>query len=383
MSKSIATITCLTVMLLALLASCASSEQPDSEAAGDPSDFQVVDATALTLQPVTEDLQDPWGMDFLSSDQLLVTEQGGRLLLVDLANGSQQEISGVPASERAGQGGLLDVLVEHSEDTVMVYLSYSIAGDGGYTTRVARGRLQGTTLVDLEVLFTAQPFYDTKRHFGSRLLIADGYLYATVGDRAQRKFAQDLTTHNGTVIRLHPDGRVPAGNPFVDRSGARPEIWTYGHRNPQGMARHPDGSIWVSEHGPQGGDELNRLQAGANYGWPIITYGEEYGGGKIGEGSARAGMQQPLKYYLPSIATAGIDFYQGDRYNWDPSVLVAGLRFTHLNRVTLEGAGVGAEYRHFGERKLRFRDVQVGPDGYVYVLAGGDTLYRVEPSGSH
>jgi glucose/arabinose dehydrogenase len=349
----------------------------------EPADASVPIADrGLVLEPLNTELDKPWGMDFLSEGEVLVTQQGGKLLRFDLAGGETVEISAVPESAEHGQGGLLDVLVEQTDRGSMVYLSYTHATDDGYTTRVSRGLLQGDALVDVQVLFTALPYYDTKYHFGSRLLIVDDYLFLTVGDRGKRDYAQDLSRHNGSVMRIHRDGRVPADNPFVDTPGAKPEIWTYGHRNPQGLARHPDGSIWVSEHGPKGGDELNQLEPGNNYGWPIITYGEEYRGGKIGEGTEKPGMEQPEKYYLPSIATCGMDFYSGDTYpGWSDSVLVTALALTHLNRVELDGAGLGDEFRHFDDSQLRFRDVQVGPDGYVYVLAGNG-IYRVTPGGS-
>jgi glucose/arabinose dehydrogenase len=253
-----------------------------------------------------------------------------------------------------------------------------------YSTRVSRARLVGGALVELQELFTAQPFFGERHHFGSRLLLHDGFLYITVGDRGNRDLAQSLETHNGKVIRLTEDGAVPEDNPFVQQAGARPEIWTYGHRNPQGIALHPgNGRIWVAEHGPQGGDEINVLEKGANYGWPLVTYGEEYGGGKIGEGTHRAGTVQPLVYWVPSIGTGNIDFYTGDLYpGWKPSLLVAALKLTRISRLELAGDGLGAETRLLSELKLRIRDLQVGPDGRVYALAGGSRLIRLEVTGS-
>lgn len=365
-------------LLLAALTACKSGPGLQASEAKPP----IVDQ-ALALQPLTLELEKPWGMDFLDNRSLLITQQGGKLLRFDMESGALVEITGVPESTEHGQGGLLDVLVERDGTDTRVYLSYTHANGEGYTTRASRGVLRGDALDDIEVLFTAEPYYDTRYHFGSRLLIVDDYLFLTVGDRGKRDYAQDLSRHNGSVMRIHRDGRVPADNPFLDTPGAKPEIWTYGHRNPQGLARHPDGSIWVSEHGPKGGDELNRLEPGNNYGWPVITYGEEYSGGKIGEGTEKPGMEQPVKYYVPSIATCGMDFYRGDTYpGWSDSLLVTALALTHLNRVELDGEGLGEEYRHFDDSQLRFRDVQVGPDGYVYVLAGSG-LYRVTPqSGS-
>ncbi len=367
------------VSLLILFAGLGACSGADTVEAG-ANDGSVVDGD-LRLEPLQLDLESPWGMDFVDEQHLLITQQGGSLLHLALASGELTEVAGVPEATEHGQGGLLDVLVEHSEGGPVVYLSYTHADDEGYTTRVARGRLNGAALEDVEVLFTAMPYYDTKYHFGSRLLIIDDYLFITVGDRGNRDFAQDLSRHNGSVMRIYKDGRVPGDNPFVGRDDARPEIWTYGHRNPQGMARHPDGSVWVNEHGPRGGDELNRLVAGTNYGWPIITYGEEYRGGKIGEGTAKPGMAQPEKYYVPSIATSGMAFYRGDVYpGWSDSVLSGALALTHLNRVELTDKGLGKEHRYFDDSQLRFRDIHVSPDGQVYVLAGSG-LYRLTTEG--
>ena len=360
-----------------LLNACSSAEVENSSPVH-------VSESGLRMEELAGGLADPWGMDFLPDGTLLVTEKPGGLLWLDLASGERQAVTGVPESREIGQGGQLDVLVHPVDgEAPWIYLSYAVEKDGKYSTRVSRARWAQGELTDLEVLFTALPYYSTKRHFGSRLLIHDGYLYFSVGDRANRDYAQDLGRHNGKVMRLYPDGQVPADNPFVGRADTQPEIWTYGHRNPQGMALNPvDGSIWVVEHGPRGGDEINRLVAGTNYGWPIITYGQEYAGGKIGIGTHKEGMAQPQKYYVPSIAACGMDFYSGDLYpGWKDSFLIAALRGTHLNRVRVEGEDIGQEYRLFEDSQLRFRDVQQGPDGYVYVLAGGDRLFRLLPSG--
>lgn len=341
------------------------------------------DLEDVTLVTLVENLDDPWGMDFLPGGDLLVTEKTGQLNRIDSGDWTSTPVSGLPAiARKAGQGGLLDVLVHPDFATNQwVYFSYAIADGETYTTRVSRGRLEGSTLAAVETLFTAQPFFDTRRHFGSRLLLDDGYLYITVGDRANRELAQSLNTHNGKVMRLLEDGAVPQDNPFVGLDTARPEIWTYGHRNPQGMAQHPvNGSIWVAEHGPQGGDEINVLLRGSNYGWPLATYGEEYGGGKIGEGSELAGTVQPITHWVPSIGTGGIAFYSGDEYSsWQPSLLVAGLKLTRISRLDLVGDGVGQEHLLLDKLKLRIRDVQFGPDGKLYALAGGDRLVRLDP----
>ena len=338
--------------------------------------------TGFKVKTLVQWLNEPWGLDFLPDGRLLVTEKDGTLKLVNPQGWTTVDVDGVPDSANEGQGGLLDVLVHpRFTENSLVYLSYSVALEGGFTTRVARGRLRGNTLEDLEVVFTALPAFPQRRHFGSRLLLDQGYLYITVGDRGNRDLAQALDTHNGKVMRLTEEGHVPPDNPFVGQAGARGEIYSYGHRNPQGIARHPfNDSIWVSEHGPQGGDEVNVLRRGANYGWPVITYGEEYGGGKIGEGTHKAGMEQPLVYYTSSVAVGGIDFYVGDAYpGWRPSLLVSSLRLTRINRLELDGEGVGRETRLLGDLNMRVRDLQVGPDGLVYALADRSRLIRLEP----
>jgi len=335
--------------------------------------------TTVWVRTLVSGLQNPWGMDFLPDGELLLTEKTGGLKRINLLDFSVGEISGMPATVDAGQGGMMDVLVHPDfADNGMIYLSYAVEESGRYRTRVMKARLQDDRLVDQQVLFTAQPFFAERRHFGSRLLIDGGYLYLTVGDRGNRDLAQSLQSHNGKVMRLHEDGTVPEDNPFVGREDARPEIWSYGHRNPQGIARHPvTGDIWVSEHGPQGGDEINRVERGANYGWPLVTYGEEYGGGKIGQGTELEGTLQPLTYYVPSIGTGGIDFYVGNKYpGWKNSLLVAGLRLSLISRVELQEGGLGKQTKLL--MKMRVRDVQVGPDGLVYALADGSSLVRLE-----
>lgn len=338
--------------------------------------------TPIRVKTLVQWLDEPWGMDFLPDGRLLLTEKPGRLKLLMPGSWQPTELSGVPEIANEGQGGLMDVLVHpRFEENGWIYLSYSVAVEGGFTTRVSRARLRGHSLVELKELFTALPAFGQRRHFGSRLLLDDGYLYITVGDRGNRELAQDLSTHNGKVIRLFADGGIPADNPFVGQAGARGEIYSYGHRNPQGIARHPfNGSIWVSEHGPKGGDEINILKPGSNYGWPVITYGEEYGGGKIGEGSHKPGMEQPLIYYTPSIGVAGIDFYTTSNYpGWKSSLMVSGLRMTRINRLELEGDGLGRETRLLGDLDMRIRDVKVGPDGLLYALADRSRLIRLEP----
>ncbi len=373
------------LFVLSALTVALQSQAQEAATEGGPISAPAVEPlSGIALVTVVEGLDEPWGMDFLPDRRLLVTEKSGALKRIDPASGAIDLIEGVPESVAPGQGGLLDVLVHPDfADNGWVYLSYVVAGEEAdqTTTRVSRGRLVDDTLQDVEVLFTAEPAFNTRRHYGSRLLLDDGYLYITVGDRGNRHLAQSLETHNGKVIRLTEEGAIPLDNPFAGKSGAQAEIWSYGHRNPQGMAKHPlSGAIWVAEHGPQGGDEINVLKRGANYGWPLATYGEEYGGGKIGEGTHKQGTEQPLVYWVPSIGASGIAFYNADTYSdWAPSLLVGALKLTRLDRLQLEGEGVGEETQLMGALKLRIRDVQVGPDGRVYLLADGSRLLRLDP----
>jgi glucose/arabinose dehydrogenase len=378
--------TAFTALLLTLLASCVvPGQEPgmvlDAQETVPFSDEGNHDSGILA-KTLVKGLVDPWALAFLPDGHILVTERGGALKLIDPVAFLVTDIGGVPESASAGQGGLMDIRVHPQfERNKLIYLSYTVERDGKYSTRVSRAQLRGKQLLEVEELFTAQPYFEQRRHFGSRLLLDEGYLYITVGDRGNRDLAQSLETHNGKVIRLTEAGEVPIDNPFVSVPGARPEIWSYGHRNPQGIAKHPhNGEIWVAEHGPQGGDEVNRLAPGANYGWPVITYGEEYGGGKIGSGSHADGMEQPLVYWVPSIGTGGMAFYTGELYpGWTDSMLVAGLRLTRLIRMELVGDKLGKETRLMANLDMRFRDVRTGPDNHVYALADGSRLIRLDP----
>ncbi len=335
---------------------------------------------------VTEGLEYPWGMAFLPDGRILVTERPGRLRLVVEGKLDPAPIGGLPEIAATGQGGLLDVAL-HPEypDNGWIYLSYAAAGPGGVGTEVMRGRLDGHRLVNQQLLFRVSPKSRGGRHFGSRLVFDNkGYLFITAGERGDRERAQDLGDTAGSVIRLHDDGRIPADNPFVGVSGARPEIYSYGHRNPQGAALHPDtGVLWIHEHGPQGGDELNIISAGANYGWPVITFGKEYGTGwDIGEGTHKEGMVQPIHYWVPSIAPSGMAFYTGDRFPaWRGNLFVGALKFQLLVRLELRGDRVVMEQRYLRGRIGRIRDVRNGPDGYLYLLTDDPAgrLMRLEP----
>lgn len=328
-------------------------------------DFQV--------QTFTQGLEHPWALAFLPDGRMLVTERPGRLRILE-SDGTltTEPVPGVPEVAARGQGGLLDIALHPDfESNRLVYLSYSLLGENGMTTAVSRARFENGRLEELERIFTAEPFSGTTHHFGSRLVFdRDGHLFITVGDRGEKKRAQDINDHAGSLIRLHDDGSIPEDNPFVGQEDARPEIFSYGLRNPQGLTLHPEtGVLWEHEHGPRGGDEVNTPQKGLNYGWPVITYGMAYTGGTIGEGTHREGMEQPLLHWSPSIAPSGMDFYDGAHFEgWQGDLFVGALVRTHLVRLEVENEEIVGEEKLLEERGQRVRDVRSGPDGYLYVV---------------
>jgi glucose/arabinose dehydrogenase len=339
------------------------------------------------LKVVSKGLEHPWSLAFLPDGRMLVSERRGRLRLVD-ANGrlDPEALRGLPPIAAVGQGGLLDVVLHPDyHENGWIYLSYVAAGAGGYGTEVLRARLKGKTLVEVQILFRMLPKSTRGQHFGSRLVFdRQGFLYITLGDRGDRQRAQRLDDHAGSVIRLHDDGRVPADNPFRDQPGARPEKFTLGNRNLQGAALHPQsGQLWTHEHGPQGGDEINIIRAGVNYGWPVITFGRNYGSGTpIGEGTAKPGMAQPLYHWTPSIAPSGMAFYTGDRFPaWQGNLFVGALRDQMLVRLQLDGPQVVHEERLLQGSIGRIRDVRNGPDGFLYLLTDSPQgiIARLEP----
>ena len=346
---------------------------------------------AVRVRILTRGLDRPWSLAFLPDGRMLVTERAGRLRYV-AADGmlDPTPISGLPAAvtERR-QGGLHDVVLHPDfSRNRLVYLAYAGRGDGGYGTELARGRLDGHRLTGVKVLFRALPKSFGGRHFGGRVVFdGKGHVFLTLGDRGNRPSAQDLGNHAGSVIRLTEDGGVPRDNPFRSSvAGARPEIYTVGNRNIQGAAINPwTGELWTHEHGPQGGDEVNIIRAGVNYGWPVITYGRNYGiGTRIGEGTHKQGMAQPLYQWTPSIAPSGMAFYDGDKFpGWRGNLLVGALRFRLLSRLELDGKRVVREERILERTIGRIRDVRVGPDGYVYLLSDetSGVIARLEPAG--
>ena len=341
----------------------------------------------LRVVTLTRGLEYPWSLAFLPDGRMLVTERPGRLRVIRDGKLDPQPVDGLPPIAAYGQGGLLDVAPHpRFAENALIYFSFAARGSDGVGTEVARGRLVGNRLEQVQVIFRQNPKGSGGRHFGSRLVFdRAGYLYVTLGDRGEMARAQLPDDHAGSVIRIHDDGRVPQDNPFVGKPGWKPEKYTLGNRNMQGAALHPEtGVLWTHEHGPQGGDEVNVIRAGVNYGWPVITYGVNYGTGtKIGEGAAKPGMAQPLHYWVPSIAPSGMAFYTGDKFpRWRGDLLVGALRDEMLVRLKLDGEKVVSEERMLRNVLGRIRDVRVGPDGYVYLLTdeSNGVLARLEPA---
>jgi len=344
----------------------------------------------IASQEIARGLEHPWALVFLPDGRLLITERPGRMRVVTREGAISRPVAGLPSVDARGQGGLLDVVLgpDFATDR-LIYWSYAEPrGNGANATSVARGRLSddATRIDDVQVIFRQQPAWRSRAHFGSRLVFdGEGHLYVTLGERSNpepRQLAQDLATHLGKIVRINPDGSVPPDNPFAGQDGVRPEIWSYGHRNVQGADLNPDtGALWTIEHGPQGGDELNVPHAGRNYGWPIISYGEDYSGAPIGEGIAvREGMDQPVYYWDPVIAPGDMDFYRGDLFPWRGDILIAGLASEALVRLELAGQRVSGEER-FALGVGRVRDLAESEDGAIWIVTDEDDgrLLRLTP----
>ena len=331
------------------------------------------DQANFRLIEIASGLEHPWGLTFLPNSDILVTEREGRLRIVRNGELDPNPLTGIPENIYvAGQGGMLDVAVHPEFETNrLVYLSYAGLGEGGAGTEVMRGRLDGNNLEEAEVIFTVEPKTRGRLHYGSRLVFAtDGTLLITIGDRYNRMHdAQDPDNHLGTTIRINDDGSVPENNPFIDHPSYQPEVFSYGHRNAQGLAIRPsDNSIWAHEHGPRGGDEVNKLEAGKNYGWPAITYGIDYSGAIISDQTHAEGMEQPVIYWDPSIAPSGMTFYDGAAFpEWQGDLFVGALVQRHLRRLEMNGDQVIAQ-EVLLDGMARIRDVRNGPDGSLYIL---------------
>ncbi|WP_097303395.1 PQQ-dependent sugar dehydrogenase [Pseudomonas chlororaphis] len=376
--KTLLATVCASLVLSSALPAVADTQQLQSEQG------------PLSVTPVVEGLDHPWALAFLPDRQgILVTERPGNLRLVGADGKLSAPLGGVPQVWAKGQGGLLDVVLspDFKQDR-LVYLSYAEGGGEGGTagTAVGRGRLSEDlkTLKDFQVIFRQAPKLSTGNHFGSRLVFdRDGYLFITLGENNERPTAQDLDKLQGKIVRLYPDGRVPEDNPFVGQPGVRPEIWSYGHRNPQGAALNPwSGTLWDNEHGPKGGDEINLIERGKNYGWPLATHGINYSGAPIPEaqGKTAPGTVGPRHVWEKSPGISGMAFYDGDRFKaWQHNLFIGALASQELIRLQFDGDKVGHEERLLGELKERIRDVRQGPDGYLYVLTDEDKgrLYKV------
>ena len=340
------------------------------------------------LATVADGLAFPWCLAFLPNGDMLVTERNGGLRIIRDGVLDPQPVAGLPPTFARGQGGLFDVLPHPDfSSNGLLYISYAHRQDGGNATRIARGRFDGTTLHDVAPIFTVAPLKRPPLHYGGRMaFLPDGTLLMTTGDGfVHREAAQRLDNLLGKVVRLDENGAAPADNPFVDVAGARPEIWTYGHRNPQGIvvAASPDGetAIYLHEHGPRGGDELNRLRPAVNYGWPVATFGIDYNGAVISPFTEYAGMEQPLLHWTPSIAPAGMAWYDGDLFpDWRGDLFVTSLVFSYVERIDLEAGEIVGQERLFEEIGRRLRDIRVGPHGHLYILtdSANGSVIRVE-----
>ncbi|MCW8090856.1 PQQ-dependent sugar dehydrogenase [Alteromonas sp. ASW11-130] len=350
------------------------------------SSAHAADSVNLQVNELASGLNHPWGMTFLPDNRLVITERGGSIQIYDAKNGLSGNLEGVPDVAANNQGGMLDILADPDfANNHTLYFCYSKPGDGGSSSAVRRAKLEGEKLVNGEDIFIAKPLIDNGFHFGCRLgFDAQKNLYITLGDRYKyMQEAQNPDNHYGTIVRVRADGSVPEDNPFTE--GKAPEVFSYGHRNVQGLTVHPKtGDIWAMEHGPKGGDEVNKLGKGKNYGWPVITYGVDYSGEIISDKTEQEGMEQPVIYWDPSIAPSGMTFYYGDKFKeWEGDLLVGALKFTHLRRIEMDGDNPGKEHEYLRDRNQRIRDVEVGPDGLIYLLTdeANGKLLQVSPKG--
>lgn len=349
-----------------------------------PAPAQSISSSAGPLQVslVLDGLQEPWGLAFLPNGGFLITERVGRLVFVS-PDGQRLAVSGLPPVAVQGQGGLLDVMVPRDfAASRQIFLSFAKqqAGGAGTALVVAKLSADNRSLLELRQIFEMSPGSGGGRHFGSRIVEApDGKIFLTVGERGDRPAAQDLSRHNGSIIRINRDGSVPADNPFVGQAGALPEIWSLGHRNPQGAAQDAQGRLWVSEHGAKGGDEVNLIRRGANYGWPVISYGQHYSGAQIGEGTVKSGLEQPVHYWDPSIAPSGLMIYSGKLWpQWQGHFFIGSLKFDYISRLDPKTDWQEEVIR--SNRTGRVRDIREAPDGSIWFLSVNQgAIYRLDP----
>ncbi len=332
-----------------------------------------VKAADYQLKKIVSGLGIVWGMDFISNNEIIFTQRSGEAGVVNLKSNSVEYLDGVPTVLSEGQGGLLDVAVNDNQ----LYFTYSKPVQGGSATTLASAQINNNQLINWKDLLITSSVNENVHHYGSRIAISDQHLYLSIGDRGVRENAQDLSNHAGKILRLNLDGSIPKDNPFVGTNKALDEIWSYGHRNPQGLAWDQQ-RLWAIEHGPRGGDEINLIKKGANYGWPVISYGKEYWGPfDVGEGTHKAGMEQPIKYYVPSIAPSDLVIYKGDIFKpWTGSLLTGALRGKHINKISLDqGLGVDSEERLLAHLKQRVRSLLVDKQGHIYFSTDQGNIY--------
>lgn len=338
----------------------------------------------VKVEKVTEGLAVPWGMAFLSATTLLITERSGSVILLDL-NNKKTYLNNIPKVMAAGQGGMLDVaLPPNYKSSGWIYFTYVKDINGKGATVLARAKLKNNKFYNWQELLISESTTDTSRHFGSRIAFDNkGHVFFGIGDRGERPNGQDLTNHAGTIIRLNLDGSIPKGNPFVNSDIALPEIWSYGHRNPQGLVYDKKTNrLWEIEHGPRGGDEINLINKGANYGWPVISYGKEYWGPiAVGEGTHRKGMEQPVKFYVPSIAPGSLLLYSGNAFpKWKGNLFTGALKLRHINRLALNTNGQFIkEERLLNSLEQRIRALAQSPEGWIYFSTDGGSIFRILP----
>ncbi len=342
------------------------------------------DSSGYRVEQVAKGLGIPWGLAFLNDNDLIITEREGGAKILSLRSGHLAPLSGLPRVYARGQGGLLDVAVPNDyQNQGWIYFTYSKPVEDGAATTLARAQLEGATLVQWEDLLVTRSVTDSGVHFGSRIIFDDqGHLFFTIGDRGERPNGQDLGNHAASILRLHRDGTIPATNPFWGEKGALPEIWSYGHRNPQGIAFDSQQRLWVIEHGPRGGDEINLIEPGNNYGWPVISYGMEYWGPvAVGEGTHKVGMEQPVKVYTPSIAPGSLLVYSGKAFpEWRDNLFAGALKLRHINRITLNTQGEAIdEERLLESLGQRIRALAESSEGWIYFSTDSGNIYRLRP----
>lgn len=372
----------LTLFIIAFFAvspiwvACTTDKQSDGpESAGDSTSVQT--STDTPVQTLYSDLKNPWGIAWLPDGRLLVTERAGDILVFKDDKYTGEKLSGVPAVLNKGQGGLLDITLHPDyENNPWIYIAYSKAVEGGATTAITRFKLNGNQVTDVQELFTAKPYIPADYHFGCRIVFdKDNFMFFSAGERGTQPKVQELNNDHGKIHRLHDDGRIPADNPFVGQAGAKESIWSYGHRNPQGMVYDKaTDRLWAAEHGPKGGDELNLIEKGKNYGWPKTSYGINYDGTVLTKDKELPGITNPTRYWVPSIAPCGITIVTSDKYpNWKGNILVTALAFKHIARVELNGTTYVKEEQLLQDMG-RFRDVEESPDGFIYAVTEGPGL---------